>query len=208
MSKYFKFMSKNHYETLGVNKNASADEIKKAYKKMAMKYHPDRNKGDSSAEKKFKEVNEAYQVLGDATKKKNYDQFGNAEGMGGFGGASGGNPFGNGQYQYSSNAQGFDFSDIFGGGFGGGKQNSGGFGFDFGDLFGGGFGVQNTKSQKKSEPKKEKVENLDVIETVAIPFLDFLSDQKISVKTVYGKNLTLKVKAFTQPGTKFKIAGK
>ena len=97
---------------------------------------------------------------------------------------------------------------IFGGGFGGGKQNSGGFGFDFGDLFGGGFGAQNTKSQKKSEPKKEKVENLDVIETVAIPFLDFLSDQKISVKTVYGKNLTLKVKAFTQPGTKFKIAGK
>lgn len=85
MSKYFKFMSKNYYETLGVNKNASADEIKKAYKKMAMKYHPDRNKGDSSAEKKFKEVNEAYQVLGDATKKKNYDQFGNAEGMGGFG---------------------------------------------------------------------------------------------------------------------------
>lgn len=208
MSKYFKFMSKNYYETLGVNKNASADEIKKAYKKMAMKYHPDRNKGDSSAEKKFKEVNEAYQVLGDATKKKNYDQFGNAEGMGGFSGASGGNPFGNGQYQYSSNAQGFDFSDIFGGGFGGGKQNSGGFGFDFGDLFGGGFGAQNTKSQKKSEPKKEKVENLDVIETVAIPFLDFLSDQKISVKTVYGKNLTLKVKAFTQPGTKFKIAGK
>ena len=175
---------------------------------MAMKYHPDRNKGDSSAEKKFKEVNEAYQVLGDATKKKNYDQFGNAEGMSGFGGASGGNPFGNGQYQYSSNAQGFDFSDIFGGGFGGGKQNSGGFGFDFGDLFGGGFGAQNTKSQKKSEPKKEKVENLDVTETVEIPFLDFLSDQKISVKTVYGKNLTLKVKAFTQPGTKFKIAGK
>lgn len=208
MREYFKFMSKNYYETLGVNKNASADEIKKAYKKMAMKYHPDRNKGDSSAEKKFKEVNEAYQVLGDATKKKNYDQFGNTEGMGGFGGASGGNPFGNGQYQYSSNAQGFDFSDIFGGGFGGGKQNSGGFGFDFGDLFGGGFGAQNTKSQKKSEPKKEKVENLDVIETVAIPFLDFLSDQKISVKTVYGKNLTLKVKAFTQPGTKFKIAGK
>ena len=198
MSKYFKFMSKNYYETLGVNKNASADEIKKAYKKMAMKYHPDRNKGDSSAEKKFKEVNEAYQVLGDATKKKNYDQFGNAEGMGGF----------DGQYQYSINAQGFDFSDIFGGGFGGGKQNSGGFGFDFGDLFGGGFRAQNTKSQKKSEPKKEKVENLDVIETVAIPFLDFLSDQKISVKTVYGKNLTLKVKAFTQPGTKFKIAGK
>ena len=199
---------RDYYEVLGISRSATEQEIKKAYRKKAMEYHPDRNPDNKEAEEKFKEVNEAYQVLGDATKKKNYDQFGNAEGMGGFGGASGGNPFGNGQYQYSSNAQGFDFSDIFGGGFGGGKQNSGGFGFDFGDLFGGGFGAQNTKSQKKSEPKKEKVENLDVIETVAIPFLDFLSDQKISVKTVYGKNLTLKVKAFTQPGTKFKIAGK
>lgn len=87
-------MSKNYYETLGVNKNASADEIKKAYKKQAMKYHPDRNKGDKAAEVKFKEINEAYQVLGDATKKKNYDQFGSADFSGFGGGNSGGNPFG------------------------------------------------------------------------------------------------------------------
>jgi DnaJ-class molecular chaperone len=71
-------MSKNFYETLGVNKSASAEEIKKAYRKQAMQYHPDRNKGDTTAEAKFKEINEAYGVLGDEKKKKNYDMFGSA----------------------------------------------------------------------------------------------------------------------------------
>lgn len=68
-------MSKNYYDILGISKTASTDDIKKAYKKLAMKYHPDRNKDDASAEKKFKEINEAYQVLGDVEKKKQYDQF-------------------------------------------------------------------------------------------------------------------------------------
>ena len=81
---------KNYYDILGISKSASDAEIKKAYKKMAMQYHPDRNKGDKKAEAKFKEINEAYQVLGDATKKKNYDQFGSAD-FSGFQG--GGNPF-------------------------------------------------------------------------------------------------------------------
>lgn len=72
---YTQVMSKNYYDILGISKTASTDDIKKAYKKLAMKYHPDRNKDDTSAEKKFKEINEAYQVLGDAEKKKQYDQF-------------------------------------------------------------------------------------------------------------------------------------
>lgn len=72
---YTQVMSKNYYDILGISKTASTDDIKKAYKKLAMKYHPDRNKDDASAEKKFKEINEAYQVLGDAEKKKQYDQF-------------------------------------------------------------------------------------------------------------------------------------
>ena len=83
-------MSKNYYDILGISKSATETEIKKAYKKKALEYHPDRNKDDKNAEKKFKEVNEAYQTLGDKTKKTNYDQFGSAEGSPFSGG---GNPF-------------------------------------------------------------------------------------------------------------------
>ena len=69
---------RDYYEVLGVNKNSSADEIKKAYRKKAMQYHPDKNPGDNAAEEKFKEANEAYEILSDAEKKAGYDQFGHA----------------------------------------------------------------------------------------------------------------------------------
>ena len=89
---------RDYYEVLGAIKSASADEIKKAYRKLALKYHPDRNKGDKGAEAKFKEASEAYHVLSDKERKTNYDQFGHAafEGTGGRGGFSN-----------------FDFSNIF-----------------------------------------------------------------------------------------------
>lgn len=115
---------RDYYEVLGLKKGASEEEIKKAFRKMAMKYHPDRNPGDKNAEEKFKEVNEAYSVLSDADKKSKYDRFGfagvdpsqgfggaGAGGFGGFGGfgGGGGNPF-----------AGFeDIFNMFGGGFGG-----------------------------------------------------------------------------------------
>src|SRR6187455_1403076 len=84
-------MSKrDYYEVLGVNKTASADEIKKAYRKVAMQYHPDRNPGDKSSEEKFKEAAEAFEVLSDADKKAQYDRYGHAgvtgNGRGGHGG--------------------------------------------------------------------------------------------------------------------------
>ena len=80
---------RDYYEVLGVNKSASADQIKSAYRKLAVKYHPDKNKGDKAAEEKFKEASEAYHILSDEKRKANYDQFGHAAfqgcGQGGFG---------------------------------------------------------------------------------------------------------------------------
>lgn len=115
-------MSKrDYYEVLEVSKSASADEIKKAYRKLALKYHPDKNPGDKNAEEKFKEAAEAYEVLSDPNKKTRYDQFGHA-GMGGAGGFGSGG-FGGGMSMEDIFSQ---FGDIFGGGFGGG--GFGGFG--------------------------------------------------------------------------------
>lgn len=120
---------RDYYEVLGVNKNATEDELKKAYRKLAKKYHPDANLDNKEeAEKKFKEVNEAYETLSDPQKRKMYDQFG-PDGPQGFGGGAGG-PFGGQGGYYSYNGSGFDgfgdfgdlgdiFSSIFGGGFGG-----------------------------------------------------------------------------------------
>ena len=110
---------RDYYEVLGVNKDAGAEEIKKAYRKAAMKYHPDRNPGDKEAEEKFKECGEAYEVLSDADKKARYDQFGFAGVDPNYGAGQGG----------------------YGGGFGGGFGGFGGFGDifgDLGDIFGGG----------------------------------------------------------------------
>ena len=104
---------KDYYEILGVNRDASDEDIKKAYRKLAMKHHPDRNPDNPKAEEQFKEVKEAYEALADEQKRAAYDQYGHsafeAGGMGG-----GGGPFGGGA------AGGFDFSDIFGDIFGGG----------------------------------------------------------------------------------------
>ncbi len=108
---------RDYYEVLGVQRGATEDEIKKAYRGLAKKYHPDLNPGDKDAEAKFKEVNEAYEVLSDSGKRARYDQFGHAGVDPNFGGgAGGGDPF----------QGGFDFTDIFdsffGGGFGGARR--------------------------------------------------------------------------------------
>ena len=116
---------RDYYEVLGVGRNASADEIKKAYRKAAIKYHPDKNPGDKEAEEKFKEAAEAYDVLSNPEKKARYDQFGHA-GMGGPGGGAGG--FGGGFGGFSMEDIFSQFGDIFGGHFGGGFRSSGGRG--------------------------------------------------------------------------------
>lgn len=119
---------RDYYEVLGVQKSASAEEIKKAYRKMAMKYHPDRNPGDKEAEEKFKEVGEAYEVLSDDQKRQRYDQYGFAGVDPNFGaGAAGG----------------------YGGGFGG----FGDFG-DLGDIFGEFFGGGSRRSASQNAPRR------------------------------------------------------
>ena len=105
-------MTKSPYETLGVAKNATADEIKKAYRELAREFHPDKNPGDAAAEERFKEVQNAYDVLSDPDKRKQYDSFGSSNGRGPAGG-------------FNWNAQeGFDFGDLFGGMFGGGMRGA------------------------------------------------------------------------------------
>ena len=121
---------RDYYQVLGVDKNASAEEIKKAYRKNAMKYHPDRNPGDKQAEEKFKEIGEAYEVLSDSDKRARYDQFGFAGVDPNYGGGAGG-----------------------GSGFGGGFGGFGGFG-DFGDIFGEFFGGGRSRANAQTAPRR------------------------------------------------------
>ena len=114
---------RDYYEVLGVEKNANADQIKKAYRKAAIKYHPDKNPGNKEAEEKFKEAAEAYDVLSNPDKRARYDQFGHAGMNGAAGGAGGFGGFGGG---FSMDDIFSQFGDIFGGHFGGGFRSSGG----------------------------------------------------------------------------------
>ena len=112
---------RDYYEVLGVGKDASADEIKKAYRKLAVKYHPDKNPGDKEAEEKFKEAAEAYSILSDPDKKARYDQFGHA-------GVEGAGPDFSGGFGNLNDILNEIFGSAFGGGFGGGFGGFGGFG--------------------------------------------------------------------------------
>ncbi len=158
---------RDYYEVLGVSKGATADEIKKAYRKMAIKYHPDKNPGDKEAEEKFKEAAEAYDVLSDADKRARYDQFGHNMGPQGFGGAGGGGGF------YSGGGMSMEdifshFGDIFGGRMGG----MGGFGFS--DGFEGATGAR---------PRQHVNKGTDLRITVKVTLKDIMNgvDKKLKI---------------------------
>lgn len=127
---------RDYYEVLGVQKNAGADEIKKAYRKLAIKYHPDKNPGDKEAEEKFKEAAEAYEVLSNAEKRQKYDQFGHSMGPQGFPGGGGGGYYGEGMSMEDIFSQ---FGDIFGGH------------FNFGGGFGGATGGRSSRRRQKPQ---------------------------------------------------------
>lgn len=182
-------MSKrDYYEILGVSKSASDDEIKKAYRKLAVKYHPDKNPGDKAAEEKFKEISEANEVLSDKQKRARYDQFGHA-GVGGASGDSfaGGNPFGAGGNpfggKYNFNGQSFNFD--FGGG-----------GLD--DILGSIFGFGGSRRPARGA---------DYRSSLTISFEDAIFGTTKTI-TVDGKSIKLKIPQGIDDGMSIRLAGR
>ena len=184
---------KDYYSILGVDKKASPDEIKKAYRKLAKQHHPDKNKGDKKAEEKFKDVGEAYEVLGDEKKRAQYDQIGSNPtfqngrefdpSQYGFGG--------NGvRYEYNTSGDHSDFFNMF---FGGGG------GFDINDLFGGG----STRAQ-------QVISGEDIDAEITITPEDGAAGvtQRIALQTHTGKrNITFKVPKGVRNGEKIRLKG-
>ena len=172
-------MSKrDYYEVLGVAKGASDDEIKKAFRKLAVKYHPDKNPGNKEAEEKFKEINEAYSVLSDKTKRSRYDQFGHA----GVGGDGGGDPFAGFR---GANGQSFNF-------------DFGGSGFEdiLGSIFG--FGGGGFRGARRGRDYRTSI-TIDFEEAI------FGTTKTISVD---GNQTKLKIPAGIYDGQSIRLAGK
>ena len=179
-------MSKSLYETLEVSSNATSEEIKKAYRRLARKYHPDINK-EKDAEEKFKEINAAYEILSDEKKRKQYDQFGDSM-------------FGGQNFHDFARGQGnVDLDDILsqifgGGGFSQGAGNFGGFG-GFSNF--GGFGGFNQKSQP----------NLDITAQITIPFSTAILGGKHNV-SLQSQNFDVKIPAGIKNGETIRLRGR
>jgi curved DNA-binding protein len=181
-------MAKSLYETLGVSENASPEEIKKAYRKLARKYHPDINK-DPDAQEKFKEINAAYEVLSDPEKKSKYDQFGDQM-------------FGGQNFSDFARSQGpnIDIEDIlramFGGGFSSSHSQRGGFGgFD-------GFGGEGGFNRGGfSSP------DIDIKEKITIPFITSIQGGKYHIQ-IEGESFDIKIPAGIKDGETLRVRGK
>lgn len=179
-------MAKDYYEVLGVPRSASADELKKAYRKLSRQFHPDVKPNDKQAEAQFKEVQEAYAVLGDADKRKKYDQFGHAFEQAGAGGP------GAGGFNWSGGGgQQFDFEQLFGGG------------IDLGDILGGGGrGGRGGRGRQQKGP--------DVEATIQVPFTVAAEggNHDLSVSTgSKTERLTVKIPPGVDSGSVIRLAG-
>jgi DnaJ-class molecular chaperone len=199
-------MAKNPYEILGVERNASEDDIQKAYRKLARKYHPDMNPDDASAKSKFQEVQSAFEVLSDAEKRKRYDQFGTTDPHFGAGGPGGHGGPGGPKWTYQTGPQGgypFDLNDLFGGGGGGEEEGAGGFA----DLFkqfrrtGGGGGRRAAHAERGGDLKHE----------MTIPFNTAVQggEMAVSVQRASGnlETITIKIPAGIDDGKRIRVRG-
>ena len=206
-----KQIMKDYYKTLGVEKSASADDIKKAFRKLAHQYHPDKNKGNEAAGQKFKEASEAYSVLSDAQKRQQYDRFGSA-GAGGMGGNPAGAGYGgqSGGFNGQSGAGfgGFDFSQFTqGGGFGG--QGFGGngqsFEFDLNDIFSEFFGGHGGGAGGSRGRRARRGRNIAV--DVQLTFKDsiFGTERDISTGT---EKFTVKIPPGIENGQTLRVPDK
>lgn len=194
-------MSRNLYDVLGVGKTASEAEIKSAYRKLARKYHPDLNKDDKTAADKFKEVSNAYDIIGNAEKRKKYDnneidEEGKPTGFGaGFGGAGSGF---NGYQSYGGNP----FSGFSNRGFNGGTQG----GFDFSSIFGDDIFSQFGGAQGNFRQRTAPQRGQDVSYNMRVDFLDAAQgvEKQISLN---GKNINVKIPAGMQSGQTMRLKG-
>lgn len=201
-------MSKNYYDILWVSKTSSNEEIKKAYRKLAMKYHPDRNKQNKDAESKFKEISNAYEVLSDTKKRKNYDMFWSSDYS-----SWAWNPFSSQksyssgwwnpfswQNSYSYSSWWIDLDDLFWN-FNSGKKSysSSSSWFDFWDIF------WWQESWFNTTKKTTKQENPDIEKTYQIPIFDLILWCKIEVEWFLWQKAKLKIPPNTKPQTKFRV---
>ncbi|WP_352404978.1 J domain-containing protein [Sporanaerobacter acetigenes] len=197
---------RDYYKILGVDKSATQDEIKSAYRKLAKKYHPDLNNGDEKAQEKFKDINEAYEVLGDEQKRKKYDAFGS-----GYNFSNGQNfdpsqfgfdDFGKGfTYTYTTGGDFGGFSDFFNMFFGGGdfqNQSFKGNGFNIGDLFGKG----------RRESHEERARKLESEINITLDEAYNGTTKEVSIRTGNEiKRVSVKIPKGMLPGKKIKIKG-
>jgi molecular chaperone DnaJ len=189
------WFDKDFYAVLGVAKDISQAELKKAYRKLARKYHPDSNPGNAAAESKFKEISEANSVLSDVEQRKEYDQM---------------RAMGPGRPRFTSGGQGQSggFEDVFGGAFnqgGGQRASNGGFEDIFGGLFGGGgFGQTNGGYRGQGGPSKGR----DLASTTTLDFFTAINGETVQMSTGSGKPTNVRIPAGVSDGQKIRLKGK